>query len=257
MSSLLQGLRFNFSGFRYLLARPRLWVYLIIPLFLNALLIIVLLSAYSAYAGPLFAKLAGTLGGLDIVEPQGFFSHIGDGLLWVARGLLKIVFFVLSIVLIFVFGFFISGFINSPFYENLCEKILILEGKRQDAPFTWEKFRKNLIYTLRTEAVKFLVFMTISLTLLVLSFIPVVGVVIGFLQILFTAWLIAFGLCTLPLSLQRTPARQVMRWGRQRKLMLIGFGLPSLIPLIGVMLMGLQVPGATLLFIDQSLEDAA
>lgn len=255
MKNFFAGFAFNARGVSYLARRPKLWIYLVIPFCLNALLIVGLLSAYAAYAAPLFTWLAGSLGGLDIADPQGFFSHIGDGLLWVARGLLKIIFFLLSIILIFITGFFVSGFINSPFYENLSEKILILEGAREDKGFSWTEFRRNLLYTMRVEAFKFMVFISLSLLLMLLSFIPVIGVFFGFMQILFTAWLAAFGLSTIPLALNRSGARVTVGWGMSNKLLLVGFGLPSLIPLAGVFLMGLQVPGATLLYLSTTNQE--
>jgi CysZ protein len=249
---IFEGLGYNTRGLSYYFSHRSLWKFSLIPLTINLLTLILMVSLYLHFFGEIFAFISSPLGSIDIVDPQSWYWHIADGALWFIRNLLRVVFFVIALVVIVVMAYFLSSFINSPFYEMMVEKILIVEGLMQDVPFSFTNFKTNLLHSLKIETFKLLFFVSISVCLVVLSFIPLVGTVFSILGFFFAAWTFAFGLCGYSLMLKRTDFRNMLRWGLSNKLTLIGFGLPAMIPFLGMIMMNFQVVGGTLLYIKKS-----
>ena len=105
-------------------------------------------------------------------------------------------------------------------------------------------------HALKTSLAQVLFYFCVSFFLFLLSWIPFVGILFSVLQIAFSAWFFAFGVCTYPLILDRTGVSKVFGWGWNNAGRLIGFGLPSLIPLFGVLCGPFLVVGATLMYLD-------
>lgn len=252
MRDFLSGLSCNFTGLKYFLSHKTLWKYAIIPLVINFFLLIVLVSLYVAFFENIFLYISKPLAGIDIVNPQGALWHVLDGLLWVVRGFFTVFIFLMALVLIFVAVFFLGSVINSPFYEALSEHVQMLEGRLPPQPFRWNFFLAAILHSLKLEGVKFLLFILVSGVLFLLSWIPAIGIVFSVLGFFFTAWLFAFGICTYPMVLKRLPLPEIFSWGLERKSMLMGFGLPSVIPFVGLLIVHFQVVGGTLLYLGKT-----
>lgn len=252
MRKIFEGLGYIASGLSYFFSHRSLWKFSLLPLLINLLSLILMVSLYLHYFGEIFAFISSPLGSIDIIDPQAWYWHVADGALWFVRNLLMVFFFVIALVVIVVMAYFLSSFINSPFYEMMAEKILIMEGLMQDVPFSFSNFKKNLFHSLKIETLKLIFFVSISACLILLSFIPVLGTLFSILGFFFAAWTFAFGLCGFPLMLKRTPFRNMLRWGLSNKMILIGFGLPAMVPFLGMIIMNFQVVGGTLLYIKKS-----
>lgn len=252
MRKIFEGLGYNASGLKYFFSHSALWKFSLIPLLINLLSLILMVTLYLRSFGEIFAFISSPLGSIDIVDPQAWYLYIADGGLWFVRNLLMVVFFVMALVVIVVFAYFLSSFINAPFYEMMVEKILIMEGRSQEVPFSFKHFKMNLFHSLKIEMFKLIFFVSISVCLVLLSFIPVVGTLFSILGFFFAAWTFAFGLCGFSMVLKRTPFRNMLRWGLSNKLLLIGFGLPAMIPFVGMLMMSFQVVGGTLLSINRA-----
>ncbi len=248
MRNFFKGLSYNRDGFHFFSSHPKLWKYVLIPTVINFLALIILVTFYLHYFNDIFLLLAKPFGGLDVLNPQDFWGHFFDGTLWIARQIIKILVFLLSLVLIFIAVFIVSLVINAPFFEALSEKILVIKGVEEAS--TLKGFVSNFIYSLKIEIYKFFIFAGTILVLFLLSWIPIVGPVFSILMFLFVAWMFAFGLCTYPLVLQHRPFTEMLAWGLKNKGLLIGFGLPSLIPFVGFFIIFFQVAGGTLLYLD-------
>lgn len=221
-----------------------------LPFVINVLLLILLVTLYLNFFSDIFAFVTQPLGSLDVADPKGFLWHVLDGLLWLARNLLKVLFLLLSLVVIFAAVFFLSSLVNAPFYEAMAEKILVIQNAFQDRSFQAKVFLKELAHSIKISLYKIAVFMLFSLILFLLSLIPVLGIVFTILGFFFVAWFFAFELCTYPLVVENRNFREMLIWSSRRKMYLAGFGLPSLIPIVGLMILSVQVVGGTLLFLD-------
>jgi len=246
MGRLFKGLGFNLTGFTYFTSNRELWKFAILPFLLNLIIFAIMITGYVGYFGEIMQAGAKVVATLDIPDPQGFWAYTFDGLYWVLRALFMVLFFLLSLVMIFVATFLISQIINASFFEMMSERILVKEGVLTDVPF---KFI-DTFHAIKIEVFKTALFGTLSLVLLSLSLIPLVGMFFAILQLSITAWFFAFGLSSYPMVKTKKPFREILLWGLQHKLSLLGFGLPALIPFLGLFTMSFQVVGGTLLYKD-------
>lgn len=252
MTNFFSGIGFNLKGFRYFLAHRNLWKFAFLPLLLNSLLLILMLSLYLNYFNEIFAFITSPLDQVDVIDPQGFLWKIADVSLWFVRNLLMVVFFVLAMIAIVVIVYFLGSMVNAPFYEMMVEKILIVEGRRTEVPFTFKRFGLELLHSLKIEIFKLTLFVGGSALLFVLSFIPVVGFAFSLAGFFFASWTFAFGLSSIAFVLEHASFGKMFKWASSRKFLLIGFGLPALIPFVGILLMNFQVVGGTLLYLQES-----
>ena len=246
MGKFFNGLGFNLTGLKYFVSNRELWKFVIIPFLLNLIIFAAIITSYVGWFGEIMQAGAKVVATLDIPDPQGFWAYTFDGLYWVLRALFMVLFFLLSLVMIFVSTFLSSQIINASFFEMMSERILIKEGVLTDIPF---KFSDTL-HAIKIEVFKTALFILMSLILLSLSLLPLIGMVFVILQLIVTAWFFAFSLSSYPMVKTQKPFREILLWGLQHKLSLIGFVLPTLIPFLGLFTMSFQVVGGTLLYRD-------
>ncbi|OVE81959.1 hypothetical protein BVY03_01535 [bacterium K02(2017)] len=249
LKDFFDGFQHNFLGFNYFLKNKNLWKFAFIPLLINISLLFLLVSLYVGYFDVVFTSISKPIIGWDIKDPSNFLWTILDSALWLVRGVIKIIFFILCLMIIFVLVYFISSIINSPFYEVLAEKVLIKHGLLSEEPFKFNLFLKSVLHSLKIEFSKIFLFVFVSLGLFVMSWVPIVGPLFSLLGILFTSWTFAMGLSTYPMVLKRASFNDVLGWSSQNKFRLIGFGLPAIIPFFGLLIMNFQVVGGTLIYI--------
>lgn len=256
MRDFFLGLSYNAIGLRYFCKNKTLWKYAFIPFVLNILGVIFCVSLYLWYFNDIFAFLSKPLGGIDIVDASGFWWSALDAILFFVRHLLKIFIFTLSLLFVFVFVYLAATIVNSPFYEMMAEKILILQGVRTDRSFQFKQFWLEIAHALKIQMAKLLLFTAVTVALTVLSWIPLIGILFSVVQFFFTAWLFAFAICTFPFVIDKKPFSQILKWAWRHKMSFTGFGLPSLIPLLGLFLMSFQVAGGTLLYLEKQGQKA-
>lgn len=251
MRDFFLGLSYNAIGLRYFLKNKTLWKYAFVPFVLNILGVIFCVSLYLWYFNDIFAFLSKPLGGIDVIDASGFWWNTLDAILFFVRGLFKIFIFILSLLFVFVFVYLAATIINSPFYEMMTEKILILQGVRTDQPFQAKRFLSEMAHSLKIQTAKLLLFTAVTIALTVFSWIPLIGILFSVVQFFFTAWLFAFSICTFPFVIDKKPFSQILQWAWRHKMSFTGFGLPSLIPFLGLLLMNFQVAGGTLLYLEK------
>jgi len=250
MNKLLKGISFNFKGVSYLFGNKDLWKFVVIPTIINLVLLIVLIGLYTSYFSDIFAYITASLGNLDIQDPQTIWLQIADGLFWVLRLILQIIFFFLSLIIIFVIVFFISTLVNSPFYEGLADRIINIELKKEDEAFKIKTFARNIAHSVKIELYKFFLFIGITISLFVLSWLPAVGFIFMILAYVFSAWVFAFSLSTYPMMTKREKFPKMLAWGKKNASEMIGLGLPATIPIVGMFILPFQVAGGTLLYLE-------
>lgn len=255
MKSIFRGFGYNIKGWRYFFTHKTLWKFALIPFILNVLFFALVLFLYFHFYDDVFAALFKPFAKWDLENPQGFWQNVFDGAYWFLRLLIQAVVFVISFLLILMSVYLASLVVNGPFYELLSEKVLVLHGEHKDKPFLFKEFFLELKHSSKIEIAKVVVFAVVTLIFFLLSWIPIIGLVATALQFAFSAWFFALGICAYPLVLQRLPTREIFKWGMTHKSLLFGFGLPSLIPFVGLLLMNFQVVGGTLLYMEN--RDAA
>ena len=225
------GLLSPWNGFRFILSNPSLIPWILIPLFLNACLLVVLISAGISVA--------------EDLSPQwteawpSWIDWIRPSLQW----LLPRILMVISILAALLLATCLFGIINAPFYDLLASKTeLIVFGPRPDEGSAQGLVREMLrsiwigLHLAFRQA-------TVIGFLFLLSFFAV-----G-LPFLFFAGVYFAGLGTIDfvLAFKNYSGDQRMAWGRRRWDFTLGLGamiyvIPPLQPL--------GVVGATLAYLD-------
>ncbi len=250
MKNFFLGISYNFKGLNYFFQNRSLWKYAIIPLVINIIALVALISLYLIYFNDLFFLITKSLGTLDILSPNGFLWHLLDALLWVLRFFLQIIFFLLSFVLIFVAVFILSSLLNAPFYEIMSEQVLIMKNDLEDRPFKLKTFLSEFRHALKIELCKLAMFASLFFMIILFSWIPVIGPIFALIGFFFTSWVFAFGLSTYPMIIHKQSFKKMLNWASTNKSTLIGFGLPSTIPILGLLIIHFQVIGGTLLYLE-------
>ncbi|MBF0105090.1 MAG: EI24 domain-containing protein [Deltaproteobacteria bacterium] len=250
MKNFFKGFSYNMKGFYYLIDHKGLWKYILIPLTINVAALVLFIALYAGYFDVIFQSISAPLSGMDIQNPEGFFDQLLDGGWWVVRNFFMVILFLLSLVAAFVVIYIFCSVVNAPFYELLSEKVLKQKGVLVERPFNVKGLLGEILHSLKIEICKLLLFICVSVILVLLGWIPVIGLLFSFLGFLFASWYIALGLCTYPMVLDRRPFGHIITWARQNKMVLTGFGLPSLVPVLGLLMIHFQVVGGTLIYAD-------
>lgn len=239
------------EGFTFLISRPRLWKWAIMPTLINLILLIVMIAAFAHYYGDIYAWLTAHLGSLDIENPAHWYTHVADALLWVLNLLFQILIVILSLILLLIVSYVLGLIIASPFNDALSERVETLVSGTEPPPFAWTKFIKDLVRTVRIEAVKAAILLAIPVVLFVLNIIPVVGSPLYVaLTLLFGSWDLGFAYADLPMGRRVLPFRERVAFGLKNKWAMVGLGSAFVIPFFNLIFVAPMVVGGTLLYIE-------
>lgn len=232
------GLRFLFSGQRWVARHGRWWGFGMIPALIALVGYVVALAVLIVYAGDLAAWATPFADGWS--EPlRDAVRTVVAVLAVVAGGLLSMLTFTAAALLI-----------GEPFYESLSAKVEETEGggpPEPDVPLwrqLWVAARDSLAVLLRAAA--------FGIVLFLCGFIPVLGqTVVPVVALCVSGFYLAVELTGTPLQKRGLSQKQRLRLLRSRLPMTLGFGaglaLLFLIPVVTVLAMPGAVAGATLL----------
>ena len=169
---------------------------------------------------------------------------------------LSLITFILS-VMIYGFSFnLITNLIAAPFYGLLAEKI---EARFTGATFPAESFIQITMRTLGRELVKLWYFISrgtlVALVLLIMSFIPLINLIVPILALLWGAWVMTLQYIDYPADNNQIPFKQLRRSLKKHKYATTGFGgsimLASMIPILNIVVMPMAVAGGTLFWMQE------
>lgn len=225
-----------------LLPTPGIRRFVIIPLLVNLLL----------FAGAIALLLSRFDGWLDYLMnawlPDWAWLDFLRYLLWPLFALLILVVVYYSFTLI-------ANLIAAPFNGLLSERVeRQLRGDigNDDG---WAELVRMLPRALGRELAKLAYYLPRVLLLLVLSFIPVINLVMPLVWFLFGAWMMSIQYCDYPMDNNKVSFAEMKRLLKARRLSALGFGtlvqFGMLIPLLNLILMPAAVIGATLFWIEE------
>ncbi|TVP88193.1 MAG: sulfate transporter CysZ [Pseudomonadaceae bacterium] len=218
--------------------QPGLRRYVLIPAALNSLLLISLIGwaghSFNALLGQLLSTLPDWLGFLQ-------------WLLWPLFALL------ILLVLFFTFSI-LANLIGSPFYALLAEKLA--QQRRGDITQSgnWQSWLWLVPHSIGRELAKLGYYLPRLLGLLLLSLLPAINLLITPLLLVFGVWMMAVQYLDYQADNDGVSLGEQLTWMRQRRSLMLSFGLPvylgSLIPLVNVLIMPAAVAGSTLLWVE-------
>jgi CysZ protein len=235
----LRGPHYLREGLKLVLS-PGLRLFVLLPLTLNLLLFVTLISfavqQFTAWVEVLMPSLPSWLSFLDY-------------LLWPL--------FVLLVLLMVFFTFtLLANLIAAPFNGFLAEKVeIVVRGQDPFPAFRWGELIAMIPRSLGREMRKLGYFLPRAIGLLILTFIPVVNVLAAPLWLLFGVWMMAVQYIDYPADNNQLGFAQMLTWLHQKRWQSLSFGgityLVLLIPLVNVLMMPAAVAGATLFWVHE------
>lgn len=225
------------------LPKPGIRAFVLIPLLINLLL----------FAGAIYLLLTNFSGWvqylIDLWLPDWDWLSLLEYLLW---PLLAVV-----VVIGVYYGFSIlANFIAAPFNGILSERVeQLLHGQVNSNLDSWQSVLKLIPRALGREVAKLAYYLPRLLLLVILSFIPVLNLVMPFVWFGFAAWMMAIQYCDYPMDNNSVSFKQMKQLLAERRWSAFGFGslvqLGMLIPGVNLILMPTAVIGATLFWVEQ------
>jgi CysZ protein len=149
----------------------------------------------------------------------------------------------------------VANIIAAPFNGILSEKV---EQRLRGVTITdsgWKEILALIPRTVAREIAKLLYYLPRLLFLLILTFIPVLGMVAPILLLLFGCWMMAIQYCDYPMDNNKVSFRAMKDSLKQCRLTSVGFGglisFGMMIPLLNLLIMPAGVVGATIFWVEE------
>lgn len=176
------------------------------------------------------------------------------------RYLLWPLFALLILVVVYYSFSIVANLIAAPFNGFLSEKVERELRGTVGADEGWAELVKMVPRALGREVAKLMYYLPRVLVLLVLSFIPVINLVMPLVWFLFGAWMMAIQYCDYPMDNNRVSFAEMKRLLKSRRLTAVGFGslvqFGMLVPLVNLLIMPAAVVGATIYWVEEHSGEA-
>jgi len=228
------GASYVVAGLR-LLAKPRVRMFVVIPLLINTALFSVALVWGMHYLDALMERWL-----------PGWASWL-EWLLWPVLG-------ILALALIFFLFTVVANLIAAPFNGYLAQAVEEhLGGTVPDLEFQLRRLPADILTALGSELRKILFFGLCSLPFLMLFLVPVINLIAPFAWFLFGAWALSHEYADYPMgnhNLHFVEQRKILA---AKKPLIIGFGIGvmalTLIPIVNFLAVPAAVCGATVMWV--------
>lgn len=235
----LTGPQYLREGLKLIL-QPGLRLFVLLPLSINLLLFIAMVT--------LAVRQFGVW--LDWLMPS-----LPDWLAFL-QYLVWPLFILLVLVIVFFTFTLIANLIAAPFNGFLAEKVEVLvRGEDPFPAFSWQELMAMVPRTMARELRKLAYFLPRAAVLLVLSLIPGVALIAAPLWIIFGIWMMAVQYIDLPADNNKMGFTEMLEWLRAKRWRSLSFGasayLALMLPLVNILMMPATVAAATLFWIRE------
>jgi len=255
----MTGATYLFTGLN-LITQPGVRMLVAIPLCINILLFVLLLStSWSFFSDWLGEQMTAAPGWIPEWLQEWIPSFI-ESLISGIAALVSLLFALfLSLVAIYSFAI-VASIIASPFYGVLSEKIQQqLTGKPVSQDSGVSAALKIIPHSIARELKKTLYYLPRLLGLVLLSFIPVLGFIAPLLLIIFGAWMMAIQYTDYPMDNNKVDFPGMLQQLRERRLSSLGFGGITMLlmsfPIVNIFVMPAAVAGATAFYVKEYYRD--
>jgi len=237
----LRGAGYLVRGLQ-MLPDPSIRHFVIIPLLVNILLfggaIWLLFSQFEIWVEYLLSQI------LPDWEWLQFLRY----LLWPLLALVVLVIVYYSFTLV-------ANFIAAPFNGFLSEKVERQLRGMAIGDEGWGALLAMIPRTVQRELAKLAYYLPRVLLLLVLTFVPVIGLISPLLWFLFGAWMMSIQYCDYPMDNNKVSFGQMKQLLKEERLTAVGFGglvqVGMMVPVLNLVLMPAAVVGATLYWVEE------
>lgn len=232
VTDFIRGMRGHADGLRYAFARKSLLPLIALPFVITILLFAAGFYAFSAYSDAMLAYFWN-----PPADAAGFFGALA----WVWTHVVKYFLYLVLFVMTYFLFMVAANVIASPFYDVISKRIM--PGESGEG--------MGIFRVILEELKKALFVLAIPLLLLV---IPVIGQILSPIAAM---TVLAWDFLDFSLSRERPDFKGRLGYVRRRMFLLLGFGVPLVIPILNILLFPFAIVGATLLFRDDPLRETA
>ncbi|MBF0153697.1 MAG: sulfate transporter CysZ [Magnetococcales bacterium] len=235
------------TGFLYaqrgvrILAQPGLRRFVMLPLLVNVLI-------FGAGTWYLYGIYRGTIGWL--------LDWIPSWLHWMQWVIAPM--FILSLVMVVYFAFtMLANLLGAPFNALLADRVeqSLCEPTMDTQQGGAKRILKEALPAILDELGKVLHLAKWAIPIFFIAAIPGINLLAPLIWTLFTAWFLAVGYLDFPMSNNRLKGKEIRERIRERRLLVLGFGVGVLvltsIPVLNLIAMPAAVAGATALWVEQ------
>lgn len=245
-----QGFKSFFAGISFLAVRPRLWWLALIPACIGVIMLIVMFVGFFHYYSDLHAWIISHVGHLHLDNPDVWWMHILNVLLWVVDFIVQLLVVLISVILILITFYVLTLIVAAPFNDMLSERVEEEVTGIKAPPFSLKRMVKETGHTMWIELLKGLVFISVPVVSLVLLIIPAIGGICYLaVTIVFGMWDLGFTYVDYPMGRRHMSFAQRMRFAWRNKTALVGFGFIFIIPFLNFFFIAPMAAGGTLLFL--------
>lgn len=235
-SQAVSGFHYFIYGWRLLLQR-RLMPFVVLPVVINAIVMIGLVWLFFANVG----------GWLDAMLPSW--------LDWLSFVLIPLIFLMILVIFYFTFTT-LANFVSAPFNALLAEKVEQQLTGENLTEMTMAEMLKDVPRMLKREWQKMWYSIPRLLALFLLGFVPVLGqTVVPVLTFIFGAWLLAIQYCDYPFDNHKISFARMRNALAQRRTMNFTFGalvsLFTMVPFLNLVAMPVAVCGASAMWVKE------
>ncbi|MHC1789817.1 EI24 domain-containing protein [Solidesulfovibrio sp.] len=226
-----RGLAAHVRGIRFALTRKGYLGLCAIPFAVTLLLYGVGFAVFAAYSDQFLAALW---------SPDAAAGGVAGVLSWLYLHVVKYILFALAFVLMYFLFMVTANILAAPLYDHIAGKLIAAAGSPRLGPGL-------PVWRMIVEEAKKAVFV-MALPVLLL-FIPVIGQLLAPMA---AAMLLALDFLDLPFCREEARFGVRLKTLAARPMLLLGFGLPLLIPFLNILLFPFAILGATLLYLDMT-----
>lgn len=237
--NLIKGFGYMTQGFHIIL-QPGFRLFLLVPFLVNILLFSLMIYwAYSLIDGWMATLLSWLPDWLAFME-------------WLFWG----AYFVVILMTLF-YGFVsAANLIGAPFYGYLAELTeKHLSGKDISEPFSWKTLIAMIPRTVLRELQKILYYLPRVLGLLILGLIPGINLIVAFVWLLFSAWMMAIQYVDYPADNNRMSFKDMRKYLSKYRFTSLGFGMLAfgltLLPILNFLALPAAVCGAVAFWVNE------
>lgn len=234
-----KGLGYMTQGFHIIL-QPGFRLFLLVPLLVNIILFtLMIMWAYSLIDGWMASLLAWLPEWLAFLE-------------WLFWGAYLIV-----IVMTLFYGFVAAAnLIGAPFYGYLAEKTeKHLSGQDSNEPFSWKELAAIVPRTVLREIQKILYYLPRVLGLFVLGLIPGINLIVAFIWVIFSGWMMAIQYIDYPADNHKMSFKDMRKYLAKYRFTSLGFGMLAfgltLLPILNFLALPAAVCGAVSFWVNE------
>ena len=235
--SKFSGTHYLWQGFS-LITKPKLRLFVVIPLLINFLLFFALIAVSIHYFHAFIAWI-------DHLLPS--WLEWLNGLLWLLLAIS------LGLVMIFCFTT-LANTIGAPFYSVLASKVELYLTNKPVAEDSWSDTIKDIPRTLKREWEKLMYFIPRAILCLILFFVPIIQIAASVIWFLFNAWILAIQYLDYPADNHKISFKAFLAILSKHRMPVLGFGvwitILSFIPIVNCFLLPAAVAGSTAMWID-------